>query len=121
MQDLFHLRSSSPRRPNNKAVVKTNTSTCGAKSLRSLGSQIWNSLPGHIKAKTSFAHFRSLINTWFGKECLCNLCEHTRTLNSTCYQINQMLFRYGFLLLLELIPGFFNGFNFLTIIVTSNL
>ena len=47
MQDLFHLNSSSARRPNNIAVVRTNTSTYGTKSLRSLGSQIWNSLPEH--------------------------------------------------------------------------
>ena len=90
MQDLFYLRSSSARRPNNIAAVRTNTNTYGTKSLRSLGPQIWNSLPEHIKAETSFAHFpfahfRSLINTSFGKECLGNLCKHTRTLNSTNY------------------------------------
>ena len=57
MQDLFYLRSSSPRRPNNIAVVRTNTDTHGTKSLRSLGPQIWNSLLEHIKAETSLAHF----------------------------------------------------------------
>ena len=85
MQDPFYLRSSSARRPNNIAVVRTNTNTYRPKSLRSLGTQIWISLPEHIKTETSFEHFQSLINTWFGKECLCNLCEHTRTLNSTNY------------------------------------
>ena len=85
MQDLFYLRFSSARRANSIAVVRTNTSTYGTKSLRSLGPQIWNSLPEHIKAETSLAHFRSLINTWFCKECLCNLCKHVRTLNSTNY------------------------------------
>ena len=40
MQDLFYLRSSSARRPNNIAVVRTNTNTYGTKSLRSLGPQI---------------------------------------------------------------------------------
>ena len=83
MQDLFYLRSSSTRRPNNRAFVRRNTNTHGIKSLRSLGPQILNSLTEHIKAETSLAHFRSLINTWFGKECLCNLCKHTKTLNST--------------------------------------
>ena len=68
MQDLFYLRSSSARRPNDIAVVRTNTNTYGTKSLRSLGPQIWNSLPEHIKTETSLAHFRSMINTWFGKE-----------------------------------------------------
>ena len=45
MQDLFYLRSSS------------NTSTYGTKSLTALEAQIWNSLPEHIKAETSFAYF----------------------------------------------------------------
>ena len=85
MQDLFYLRFSSARRANSIAVVRTNTNTYGTKSLRSLGPQIWNSLPENIKAETSLAHFRSLINTWFCKECLCNLCKYVRTLNSTNY------------------------------------
>ena len=57
MQDLFYLRFSFARQPNNIAAVRTNTKTYGTKSLRSLGPQIWNSLPEHIKAETSFAHF----------------------------------------------------------------
>ena len=40
MQDLFYLRSSSARRPNNTAVVRANTNTYGTKSLRSLEPQI---------------------------------------------------------------------------------
>ena len=85
MQYLFYLRSSSTRRPNNIAFVRTNTNTYGTKSLRSLGSEIWNSLPEHIKVETSLAYFRSLINTWFGKECLDNLCINTRTSYPTNY------------------------------------
>ena len=64
MQDLFYLRSSCTKQPNNKAVIRTNKNTYGTKKLRSLRPQIWNSLPKHIKAETSLAHFRSLINTW---------------------------------------------------------
>ena len=63
MQGLFYLRSSSARRPINIAVVRKNRNTYGRNSFRSLGPQIWNSLPEHIKAETSFAHFGSLINT----------------------------------------------------------
>ena len=85
MQELFRLRSSSARQPNDIAVARTNTNTYGTKSLRSLGPQVWNSLPGHIKAETSLAHFRSLINTWFGKECLSNLCKNTITSSPTNY------------------------------------
>ena len=58
MQDPFYLRSSSDRRPNNIAVVRANTNTYGTKSLRSLGTQIWISLPEHIKTETSFEHFQ---------------------------------------------------------------
>ena len=90
MQDLFYLGFSSARRPNNIAVVRTNTNTYGTKSFTSPGLQIWNSLREHIKAETSFLHFPSLINTWFGKECLCNLCKHPRT------SITQILFRVFF-------------------------
>ena len=79
IQDRFYLRSSSARQPNNIAVVKTNANTYGKKSLRSLRPPIWNFLTEHIKAETSPAYFRSLINTWFGKECLCNLYKNTRT------------------------------------------
>ena len=43
----------------------------------------------------SLVHFWGLINTWFGTECLCILCKHTRALNSISW-INQLLFRYGF-------------------------
>ena len=56
MQDLFcihagpYLGCSTPRRPNNIAVVETIANTDGTKSLRSLGPHIWNSLPEYIKA-----------------------------------------------------------------------
>ena len=103
---FFYLRSSSARRPNNIAVVRTNTNTYGTKRFRSLRPQIWNSLPEHIKAESSFARFLSLINTWFGKESLCNLCKNTTTSNPTNYQINHMLFSYGFFVLLGLVPFF---------------
>ena len=57
MQDHFYLRSSSARQANNIALVRTNTKTYGTKSVRSLGTYIWNSLPEHIKPETSLAHF----------------------------------------------------------------
>ena len=106
MQDFFYFCSLSARRPNNIAFVRTNTNMYGTKSLRSLGRQIWNSLADQIEVETSLPHFRRLINTWLGKECLCNLCKHTRKLDCNNYQINQMLFRYDFLLLLRLVSFF---------------
>ena len=40
MQDLFYLRLSSARQPNDIAVVRANTNAYGTKKLRSLGPQI---------------------------------------------------------------------------------
>ena len=53
MHYLLCFSSSSAGQPNNIAFVRTNKNTNGTKSLRSLGPQIWNSLPEHIKAETS--------------------------------------------------------------------
>ena len=85
MQDLFYLHSSFRRRKSNIAVGRINTNTYVMKILRSLGLQIWNSLPEHIKAEASLAHFPRLVNTWFSKECFYKLCKHIRTLNSANY------------------------------------
>ena len=119
-QDLFYLHSSSARWPNNIAVVRTNTNTNGTKSLRSLGPHIWNSLPEHIKAETSNAHFWSLINTWFGKECLRNLYKNTRTPNSTIVNKSDVIqLTIQLLLLLGLVLFFLTVLTYA--IVTSNL
>ena len=82
MQDPFYLRSSSARRPNNIAVVRANTNTYGTKSLRSLGTQIWISLPEHIKTETSFEHFQVWLILALVKNASA-ACEHTIILNST--------------------------------------
>ena len=86
-----YLGSSSPRRPNNIAVLGTITSTDGTKSLRSLGSQIWNSLPEYIKAETPYKHFRIWLILALVKNasatCV-NILKHSMPLNSTwirCY------------------------------------
>ena len=61
MQNLFYLRSSSSsaRRPNNIAVVRTNTNAYGTKSLRSMGPQTWNSLPEDIKTNLTCGYSKS--------------------------------------------------------------
>ena len=75
MKDLFRQHSLSARRSNNLYVTKMNTTTYGQKSLKSLGPKVWNSLPEHLKAETTFLNFQNSIKTWFGKKCLCNLCK----------------------------------------------
>ena len=57
MHDLFCLGSSSARWPNSIAIVRTNTNPYGRKSLRSLGPQIWNSIPEHIESTNFICTF----------------------------------------------------------------
>ena len=92
MQDLFYIHarlylgSSSPRRPNNIAVVGTITNTDGTKNHRSLGPQIWNSLQEYIKAETSYKHFQCLLILALVKNtsatCV-NISKHSISLTST--------------------------------------
>ena len=57
MQNLFYLRSSPTRRSNYIAVVRRTTNTYGKERLRSLGPQIWNSIPEHIKRRNFICTF----------------------------------------------------------------
>ena len=54
LQDFFYLCFSSARQANNIKVVRTNTDTYRTKSLKSLGPQIWNSLPKHTCTFSKF-------------------------------------------------------------------
>ena len=40
----------------------------GRKTVRSLGTETWNSLPEHLKAENTLTKFQNYVNTWFGKK-----------------------------------------------------
>ena len=65
IQDFFHLCSSLARQANNIVVVRANTDTCRKKSLRSLGPQIWNSLPKHTCTFSKSEPVQTYLNTPF--------------------------------------------------------
>ena len=44
------------------------------KSLKILGTKMWNQLPGDIKSETSYTNFKECIDTWFEPKCRCNVC-----------------------------------------------
>ena len=64
MKDLFELRKSS--RPVcdqyklNLDIPKCNQATFGTKSLRFLGTRVWNSLPLHIKSAENLKSYQKL-------------------------------------------------------------
>ena len=75
MKEIFHRTNYLTHSTNNRQVNVTKTAKYGDKSLRTLGPDIWNSLPD-MKAETNFIKFRGYINQSFGPISKCNLCVY---------------------------------------------
>ena len=75
MKEIFHKTAFWTHRPVNVEVNEYHTTKYGNKSLRCLGSHIWNSLPNQIKRETYYSKFKEFINDWFDMKCKCNLCS----------------------------------------------
>ena len=78
MQTVFETRTSHrpARRPNDLRHYRPNQTTFGSNSLRSLGPQVWNSLPEDIKSAENLVKFKRVIKNWDGATCRCNACLH---------------------------------------------
>ena len=80
IKDIFKPNTSSrslrAQRQHNLKTPSPNQTTFGTKSLTSLGSKIWNSLPGHIKNCENLELFKKAIKNWNGEKCICNVCKH---------------------------------------------
>ena len=75
MKEIFTLNTTRDV-SRNKLLVKTqNTKKYGTDSLRSLGPKIWNELPAELKNADNLVTFKTLIKTWAGPSCSCNLCS----------------------------------------------
>ena len=72
MKEIFHKAAFTTHRPLNLEVNEKHTTKYGNKSLRCLGTHIWNSLPSQIKKETDYTKFKEFINDWFGMKCKCN-------------------------------------------------
>ena len=59
----------------NLKVVRVSQVIFGGKSLRVLGSKIWNRLLPHIKNVENLSTFKRLIKTWDGDSCKYNSCN----------------------------------------------
>ena len=74
MKEIFYRSPYVTNRELNIYVQSHKTTNFGDKSLKTLGPQIWNSLPDNIRQETSLSNFKISIKKWFGPKCMCNLC-----------------------------------------------
>ena len=74
MKEIFHKAAFTTHRPLNLEVNENHTTKYGNKSLRCLGTHIWNSLSNQIKKETDYTKFKKFINDWFSMKCKCNFC-----------------------------------------------
>ena len=77
MHTYFKKGSHSVRKKKDLAVNRVKTTTCGEKSLRTLGPKIWNSLPEDVKDLTSLQVFTEFIKTWYRSGCKYNICKYS--------------------------------------------
>ena len=77
--EIFELRKTNRAVRNqyklNLEVPIINQVTFGAKSIRYLRSNIWNSLPFHIKSSESLTTFKRIIKDWDMVSCNCPICQ----------------------------------------------
>ena len=69
MKDVFTPKLHPKARPNDVLVKHHNAITYSTKTLKTLGSKIWNHLPVDIKSETSYSKFKEYIDTWFEPKC----------------------------------------------------
>ena len=75
MKEIFTLNTTRDVSRNKLLVKSQNTKKYGTDSLRSLGPKIWNNLPIELKNTDNLVTFKTLIKTWAGPSCNCNLCS----------------------------------------------
>ena len=77
LQNVLHTKNSKYyfRYINILDVPQVRTTTYGKRSFRFAAASLWNSLPDHFRTENSFAHFRSLVQSWTGSDCRCSACK----------------------------------------------
>ena len=74
MKEIFHKAAFTKYWLLNLEVNENHITKYGNKSLRCLGTHIWNSLSNQIKKETDYTKFKKFINDWFSMKCKCNFC-----------------------------------------------
>ena len=77
IQNLPHTKNSKYyfRYRNILDVPQVRTTTYGKRSFRFAAASLWNSLPDYFRTENSFAHFRSLVQSWTGSDCRFSACK----------------------------------------------
>ena len=75
MKEIFFKTTNLIHRPFHIKVNQNSSTKHGQKNLKSLGPDIWNSLPIEIKEETNYEKFKNCINKWFGAKCKCSMCS----------------------------------------------
>jgi hypothetical protein len=77
LQNLLHTKNSKYyfRYRNILDAPQVRTTTYDKRSFRFVAASQWNSLPDHFRTENSFAHFRSLVQSWTGSDCRCSACK----------------------------------------------
>ena len=76
MQSLLEKNVNSKRYKDDLKVPMRNSVTFGDKSVRVLGSHIWNMLPAELKRETSYGKLKTKIDNWFGPKCNCSAWKY---------------------------------------------
>ena len=75
MKDIFSYSPYPTHKNENLFIQERKTVRFGENSLKSLGPQIWNSIPDTIRSTKVLSVFKKLIKEWVGMECKCNTCS----------------------------------------------
>ena len=77
MKDSFHQKdiNYNLRDANVLSQPKFNKITYGKNTFKYYGSHVWNLLPNEVKLCTDIESFKSLLKTWEGPKCQCNMCN----------------------------------------------
>ena len=79
MKEIFKINKSQNynfRSDNALKVGRFNTVKYGRNSLRTLGPQIWKSLPNEYKTAVNLNQFKKIMKLWSGPKCSCNICKY---------------------------------------------
>ena len=63
IKELFVKQNSGARRKNDLKINLANTTTYGKKTVKSLGREVCNSFPEHVKDKNALNKFQNYVNT----------------------------------------------------------
>ncbi len=77
MNEIFEIKEIPYELRDTKVLVqpKFQKMTYGKNTFQYYGSHIWNLLPNNIKECTTQTSFKTLLDTWSGPSCQCNICS----------------------------------------------